>query len=52
MKTYILTVKIKVDSEDIRKARRWAKRRGFKYAYKGDDCLGSMVFDYLTDGVM
>lgn len=46
MTTYILTAKIKVGKEDIRKATKWAKRRGYNY---GDD-LANLIFDYLTDG--
>lgn len=50
MKTHIITAKIKVDDQDIAKAKEWARRRGFIYLEKGKPNIGDMVFDYLTDG--
>lgn len=46
MKTYILTTKIRIEEEQIRRARKWARRRG--YDYKED--IAHMVLDYITDG--
>lgn len=43
MKKHIITAKIKVDEDTIRDARKWEKRRNYKY---GDD-VGQLVLDYL-----
>lgn len=45
MKQYILTAKLKVDSEDIRRARTWARDKGLDYK----DDVAQMVLDCLSD---
>lgn len=46
MKTYILTVSVKIDDQDIEKAHEWEKRKGLDYK----DDIAHLVFDCISDG--
>lgn len=46
MKSYILTAKIKVTDESIRKARKWEKRGNYKYG----DNVAHLLMDCMADG--
>lgn len=46
MKTYTLTVEVKVTDEAIKKARKWEKRKTLSY---GDD-VAHLLFDCIADG--
>lgn len=46
MKTYILKSSVKIDSNDVSKAREWEKKKGLDY---GSD-IAHLVLDCMNDG--
>lgn len=45
MKSYILTAEVRVDDEDILRAKNWAKEKGLDY----QDDIAHLVFDCISD---
>lgn len=45
MKQYILKAEVRVDEDDIKKARKWEKERNLDYK----DDIAHLVFDCMTD---